>query len=119
MRFVDCISDEERERVHTALGELFFGCNLPEKVYNSHWFHYFCHVLRPAFELPAFEYVKTSLLDLAYTNLSMGKKNKSSEKEHGVLCLDVIIENSEIEIIKVFAVLHISTRNMSLKRILS
>lgn len=87
-QFVDIISSKEVEIVTQALGDLFFGCNIPFSVVESTHFKNFIKTIRPAYEsyIPSRKVLSTTILDDAYER--MLQQCRSEVKEDVVILID-------------------------------
>lgn len=80
--FIDKVSDEELDEIHTKLCSFFFGCNIPFNVIESDHFKNFMKILRPAYALclRGRKTLSTTLLEKEYERcLKMSKDLIASE----------------------------------------
>lgn len=67
-KFIDNITKDQSEDLHTKLSAFFFGCNIPFSVCESDHFINFVKALRPAYasKIPGRKNLSTTLLDKEY-----------------------------------------------------
>lgn len=84
--FTDRIcSPKESDDLHLALGEFFFGCNIPFDVVESDKFVNLIKKLRPAYKLPTRKTLSTTFLDKVYEKVNAEQAQIDS---HSVLLID-------------------------------